>query len=161
MNEETPHTREQIERLELPLRIATSAIERAGRIIDELRDSQPKAVLAPTPASAEGLLGLAQEIYRFRRTRDEEFGPRVFSDPNWDILLDLFISGEQNRKLSTSAACIGSSVPATTALRHLSALAKCGLIDRKDDEDDRRTSWVTLTPTGYEKVVSVLRSWRR
>lgn len=126
---------------------------------DEFRAEEAGQRTDASPASETGLAGLARSIYRLRRLREEQFGSKLFSDASWDILLDLFIAAEQNRKVSVSSACIGSSVPATTALRHLSALAKNGLVSRVSDDEDGRVDWVALTPLGYDKLAEVLRSW--
>jgi hypothetical protein len=34
----------------------------------------------------------ARRHYRLRRMRDQEFGPALFGEPAWDILLDLYIA---------------------------------------------------------------------
>lgn len=159
MSDDALYTREQIDSLDLPLQLATSAIVQAGQIIDRLRATQTRPAAEPSPGSDEGLLSLAKTIYRFRRKREEIFGLRVFSDGNWDILLDLFIAQEQGKKISISSACLAACVPATTALRHLSALAKYGMISRLADDKDGRSARVALTSSGYEKIVSLLRCW--
>lgn len=159
MSDQTLRAREEVDRLELPLRLETEEIEQVGQTIGHLRATRNVAGPAPSQTSASGLQALAQSIYRFRRVRDEAFGPKLFSDPRWDILLDLFIAREEGTKISISSICIGSSVPATTALRHLSALAKEGLVSRVSSDEDGRIAWLALTPTGYDKLAAVLRSW--
>lgn len=138
---------------------AKTDIKERGRIIDHPRSG--RAPEPPVPASSEGaeLLVLARSMYRFRRHREAEFGPNLFSDPAWDILLDLFIAGEEGKKVSVSSACIGSCSPATTALRHLGTLVEKQLVIRKANEGDSRFVWVELTPAGYEKVANLLRCW--
>lgn len=159
MSDEALYTRAQIDGLDLPLQLATPAIAQAGQLIDRLRATQSRPTAEPSQIPDTGLLSLARTIYRFRRKREEIFGPKVFSDGNWDILLDLFIAHEQGRKISISSACLAACVPATTALRHLSALAKYGMISRVADDQDGRSARVALTSSGYEKIVSLLRCW--
>lgn len=154
-----PHTEAAIDSIELPLKLATDRIERIGCILDELKAKRDDR-LAPQPAGDTlDLLGLARAMYRHRRKRDEAFEARLFSDPGWDILLDLFIAAEEGKQISVSSACIGSSAPSTTALRHLSALVRHGLICRKSSDSDSRVSWVSLSPMGHEKMTAVLWSW--
>lgn len=138
---------------------AKTNIEERGRIIDHPRSRRAPAPNASASSEGAALLALARSMYRFRRHREAEFGPNLFSDPAWDILLDLFIAGEEGKKVSVSSACIGSCSPATTALRHLGTLVDKQLVIRKANDGDSRFVWVELTPAGYEKVANVLRCW--
>lgn len=89
---------------------------------------------------------IAQLEYNFRRKRDKIFfGFKIFSDPAWDILLDLFIAEHKGIRLPTSSVALGSGVPATTTLRWLYLLEEKGLIYREDDLLDGRRSFVRLT----------------
>lgn len=161
MNETATRLEQKIDAIELPLQLPTDTIERLGVLIDELRASRSSPEPSVEPSDAADLLGIAQSIYRLRRIRDDAFDNRIFADPAWDILLDLFIAAERGRRVSVSSACIGAAVPATTALRHLSALAKHGLVSRDSSESDFRVSWVALTPTGYQKMKDVLTSYAK
>ena len=158
MNADVLPSRDDIDQIELPLRLATADVEALGRILDRIRATRAKPAL-PSPDFSDSLLALAESIYRFRRVRDEVFGEGSFSDPRWDMLLDLFISAEKGRRVSVSSACIGAAAPATTALRHLSALVKEGLVERRRHEADARVVNVELTAEGWEKVRRVLLAW--
>lgn len=83
-----------------------------------------------------------------RRTRDNIFPAELFSDPAWDMLLDLYLASLEDRRLSVTDACVGSIAPQTTALRWLDALCACSLVRRVADEADRRRTFVELTPKG-------------
>lgn len=149
----------EIDEIELPLRLATQELERIGRIIDELRgieDENSQAVAGRTGSAA---VDVARSLYRLRRRRDECFGTKMFSDTTWDILLDLFIAAEEKKRISISSACIASSSPATTALRHLSGLVKNGLVRRIASPEDGRTVWVELTSSARDDLEKLLRSW--
>lgn len=145
-----------VDRIDLPLQLRSDDIEKLGFLIDDIRRRTAASRAYAAAADATGVLAKAQAIYRFRRTRDDEFGPKLFSDPSWDMLLDLFIAAERGKKVSISSACIASSAPATTALRHLSALVKNGLVRRMISTLDGRVHWVELTPLGHGKLNSVL-----
>lgn len=151
-------TRTDVDEVELPLRLATRDIEALGRVIDGIRASQAAAALPP-PNSSRELLGLAQSIYRLRRLREEVFGIQRFPDARWDMLLDLFIAGEKGRRVSTSSACIGAAVPATTALRNLSAMVQDGLVQRRNDITDGRVVYVELTAEAQARLRQILESW--
>jgi DNA-binding MarR family transcriptional regulator len=52
-----------------------------------------------------------------------------------------------------TSACIGSAVPATTALRWISILERQGLLMREADPGDARRVYVRLSPRGYEAML--------
>lgn len=150
-----------IDAIDLPLQLDTEKIEQIGAIIDELRASRSTRERPVEVTEAADLLEVAQSIYRLRRIRDNAFADRIFADPAWDILLDLFVAAERGKKVSVSSACIGAAVPATTALRYISALVKHSLVSRHHNESDSRASWVALTPDGYEKMRYVLTTYAK
>lgn len=76
----------------------------------------------------------------------------LFSDPAWDILIDLYAASMEERKTSVSSACIASAVPSTTALRYIERMKQMGLLDRFADNRDRRVVLLSITPRG-EKIV--------
>jgi len=106
------------------------------------------------------LVERAEFVYKMRRNRDKIFQDRdLFSDPSWDILLDLYVARSKGKRISTTSACIASAVPSTTALRWLRVLEEKGLIERAGDVDDGRRSYITVTDLGASLVSRVLNSW--
>lgn len=102
---------------------------------------------------------IAKIIYNARRSREKEIGIEgLFSDPAWDILLDLLINETENRRVSITSACIASCVPSTTALRWLSTLEEYGLVERVEDKSDARRTFVRLTQIGRKKVCAAIES---
>ncbi|WP_238147308.1 winged helix DNA-binding protein [Rhizorhabdus dicambivorans] len=89
--------------------------------------------------------GLIRELIRARRLRDELFGPGLFADPAWDILLDLTAARIEGRSVAVSSLCIAAAVPATTALRWIKQLTDSGLLRRVADPDDGRRIFIELT----------------
>ena len=86
-----------------------------------------------------------REVIRARRLRDELFGPDLFADPAWDILLDLTAARLEGRSVAVSSLCIAAAVPATTALRWIKQLTVAGLLRRVSDPVDRRRVFIELT----------------
>ncbi len=92
---------------------------------------------------------------RQRRARARHFNQRLFSDPAWDMLLDLFVAHVEGQAISTSSACIGAGVASTTGLRWLNTLEAEGLVRRVADPRDRRQRFIHLRPD----AISAVRAW--
>ncbi|PZU57170.1 MAG: hypothetical protein DI547_14155 [Sphingobium sp.] len=81
-----------------------------------------------------------------RRLRDALIPGALFADPAWDLLLDLFAAGLEEKTVCTTSASIAAAVPSTTALRWIGRLIDGGWVRRFDDPDDGRRSLLELTP---------------
>ena len=108
-------------------------------------------------AAAE-LLAFAKSILAARRKISQFFDPQLFADPARDMLLDLFVAGEEGRVISVSSCCIGAAVPATTALRWIKTLKTAGLVVEIGDAADRRRRLVTLSDHARDQVIRYLSS---
>lgn len=80
----------------------------------------------------------------------------LLHEPAWDILLDLFIAADAGRLISISSACIASAVPASTALRTISALEARGLILVDPDPADGRRKFLRLSPIAHTQITAFL-----
>ena len=97
-------------------------------------------------ASAQSsVLAAAAEACAARRRLYALFGRRLFSDPSWDILLELFVSTLEGRKVTVSTACMAACAPTTTALRHIAYLVQEGLVVRRPHPADARSTYLELT----------------
>lgn len=105
-----------------------------------MAEEELSAGRAPSPLGA-----FARQLHRERRIRDAAFSPDLFGEAVWDILLDLFASEAEERKVRVSSACIAACVPASTALRYLSEMERRGLIVRSPSPDDRRGQYIALS----------------
>jgi DNA-binding MarR family transcriptional regulator len=89
---------------------------------------------------------LVASVIRARRQRTRYFSEDLFSDPAWDMLLDLFRAEILQQRVSVSSLCIAAAVPATTALRWLKLMVQGGLLIRRPDPVDLRRVYVELSP---------------
>jgi len=89
-------------------------------------------------------LDSARATYAARRLRDRMFGDQLFSDPAWDLLLDLYIAHWEGRPVSVKSACIAASVPQTTALRYIAHMVELALIKRSSHPVDARIKYLQL-----------------
>lgn len=78
------------------------------------------------------------------RRRDLIGHPSLLANPAWDMLIDLFLHVHSGRPVATSALCIGSGVPMSTALRLVRKLCESGVLARQPDPHDGRRKFITL-----------------
>lgn len=100
---------------------------------------------------------IAKREYVQRLQRSRYFGDDLFSDPAWDMLLDLYISKISGMRISVTSLCIASHVAPTTALRWIAVLEQQNLLHRSKDSADNRRTWVELTESGALKMENYLR----
>lgn len=85
-----------------------------------------------------------RSVIRARRLRDRFFANELFSDPAWDMLLDLLQAEITQLRGPISSLCIAAAIPATTALRWLKGMTEKGIFVRRDGPHDGRRVFVEL-----------------
>lgn len=107
-------------------------------------------------AGADGAPRLRSDYLRAvvaaRTDREQIFKSDVFSDPAWEVLLDLAMAEASGRFVSVTSLCLASGVATTTALRRMDELQDLGLIERFPDGSDRRRTLVRLTEVGRSRM---------
>lgn len=79
---------------------------------------------------------------------------RIFGEPAWDILLDLYLAHQSGKPVAVTSACVAAAVPVTTALRWLGTLEQHELVQRTPDSRDRRRMLVALTTRALDLMDS-------
>lgn len=97
---------------------------------------------------------LVRRIIHQRQLRSRFFGKTLFSDPAWDMLLDLTAARAEHKRVSVTSLCIASGIPSTTALRWIGILINAGLCERLEDDQDRRRVFIGLTDKGAQTAAS-------
>lgn len=69
-----------------------------------------------------------------------------FSDPSFDMILQLYVATREGRRVNVSQLSSLSGGSNTTALRHLEHLEGLGYVSRDADQDDRRRANVAMLP---------------
>jgi len=108
---------------------------------------------------AEGLRSSAafvRSIINARAARRRFFDEQLFSDPAWDILLELFALKCEGSRVSVSKLSVAANIPCTTALRWLDKLEADSLAVRTNDPSDGRRVWIELSDLGFDKVARFL-----
>lgn len=129
-------------------------------LLSRLINTSAEAKEGPRQLPEQNLTAVAERVYRVRRRRDAlmaaRFGGDIFSDPAWDIILDLYIHNSKNMDVSVTSVCAASMVPITTALRYITVLSERGLIERSKNPKDGRSYLLRLTPEAIRIVEDVL-----
>ena len=111
-------------------------------------DEERKLIRSPRPPLPDPRL--VRRIIRQRQLRAQVFGNDLFADPAWDILLDLTAARAEHTRVSVTSLCIASGVPPTTALRWIGQMVDAGLLERVEDESDRRRAFIQLADKAAE-----------
>ncbi len=106
---------------------------------DEATDRLVRTARPPLPDPR-----LIRRIIRQRQQRARFFDGDLFADPAWDMLLDLTAARAEHSRVSVTSLCIASGVPPTTALRWIGQMTEAGLLQRVEDETDRRRAFISL-----------------
>jgi hypothetical protein len=110
-------------------------------------------------------LVMAKRSIAIRRDRRRRFPGIAFDDPNWEMMLDLFIAMEEGRRVSVTSLTIAAQVSSSTGLRCIRRLVKDGYMQRIDDPSDARRSFLLLSPAIYvamrEEMLATLDSTPR
>ena len=88
---------------------------------------------------------LVRQIIRQRQLRGRFFEGDLFADPAWDLLLDLTAARAEHQRVSVTSLCIASGAAPTTALRGITQLIEAGLLERVQDDTDKRRAFITMT----------------
>ena len=126
-----------------------STLTTLRRILNEI-DADEKVVRSGHDDSE--LLAFARRLINERYRRYHFFDGHLFSDPAWDIVLELFVAEVEGREVPVTNLCLTSNVPDTTILRWIKALCGEGLLVRHKDEVDKRRVLVELTRTAADSM---------
>jgi DNA-binding MarR family transcriptional regulator len=87
-------------------------------------------------------------VRRARRRRSQFFAVELFSDPAWDMLLELYVAELEQRRMSITGLADSARVAATTGLRWIDTFEREGLVTRRSDPLDARRTYIRLSANG-------------
>lgn len=93
------------------------------------------------------------------RERDmvrQTFGRSLCPNATWDMILALYLSRYDSKKMMLTALCAAAHVPEATAYRKIDELERRGLILRHDDPLDRRRVYIALSTEGVVLIEELL-----
>lgn len=121
-----------------------------------LQTELPKEVKRPSSSASEAKQASVAKVLKIRRERSALFGPGLFGEPAWDMLLELYLAELRYVRMSISGLCRLIDVPSTTALRWIAKLESAELVVKQGDPRDARKSWLKLTELGFARLDSVI-----
>lgn len=142
--------------IDLPLRLRPDEFLRLDAAVTRARTRPAGPVKVHGDDEVARARLCASAFLALRRERERQFEGIMFSDPSWDMLLDLFIQRADGKLTTVTSACIGASAPSTTALRHLSMLIEQGYVERRGSEHDQRVFYVGLSHAAFDQMVLLL-----
>ncbi|TSB05309.1 hypothetical protein [Sphingorhabdus contaminans] len=87
-----------------------------------------------------------------RNLRNKMISQDLFSDPCWDILMDVFSARLNDKNISVSAVATAGNMPHTTGLRYIDTLEKIGYIYRERDDWDGRRIFVKMSDDTFRMM---------
>lgn len=126
---------------ENPLTQLRSLLSRAARSSVELTEEHILLILA------------------VRRGREDVFGRDLFSDPAWDVLLELYAAKLADRRATASELAAAIDAPQSTTARWIAALADRGLVAPEREPREPGRLWISLTSEGAARMKRLADQW--
>jgi DNA-binding IclR family transcriptional regulator len=101
-----------------------------------------------------------RSILILRRAREHLFGPDLFAEPAWDVLLELYAATLGGRQMSLRDIALAIKAPASTTARWVGALAERGLIASHADPNELSVLRIGLTEWGAFQMNQLADRWR-
>jgi CheY-like chemotaxis protein/DNA-binding MarR family transcriptional regulator len=136
--------------------VKSAQLARQGRLKPSAASSASRA--APKDALERKREAL-NDLKSMRRLRSKYFPSDLFSDPCWEMLLDLYDAHLSEVEVTVTSLGAASGVPQTTALRRMDVLQSHGLIARAEDKNDQRRTIIRLTDSGLSAVESFFETY--
>jgi CheY-like chemotaxis protein/DNA-binding MarR family transcriptional regulator len=131
---------------------------KSAQLARQVRHRMEPPSLSATAGAAEEKNPIARkraalsDLKAMRRLRAKFLPTDLFSDPCWEMLLDLYDATLSAAEVTVTSLSAASGVPATTALRRIDELQRHDLIVRTEDKDDKRRTIIRLTDGGLKAV---------
>lgn len=94
-----------------------------------------------------------------RRARETLFGSLIFSDPAWDIILELYAAKLEDRRIVASELLRTSNAPRSVIHRWLKVLVEAGLVSVDPDLDMDTRATIDLADEAAAKMAQLIDRW--
>ena len=129
--------------------------------VDSLADETRKLIAeAAQAAAAKGgdLTDFARRILTSRGNDNRPLHTMLFTNPAWDILLNLYIAETEGRGMTVLDCCLASVVRQSVALRWLTYLKQEGMVLEVTDITQPRQTQIQLSESTKSAIASYLGS---
>lgn len=92
-------------------------------------------------------VALAHALLDGQRSRTSQLSGLRFSDPLWDMILEIYVAATQGRQFKVLELCAVSGSSTATALRYLKMLENNGYTTRHVDDSDTRSYIIVMQPS--------------
>lgn len=100
-----------------------------------------------------------QSLLLVRRARESVFGQDLFSDPAWDILLELYAASLTGRSVTLADLATAVRAPVPTIARWIAALKERSLVELSSDPPGSPNLRIGLTAEGSRKMKGLADQW--
>jgi hypothetical protein len=101
-----------------------------------------------SPEAGQSLRAVAERLYMERRRRDEYFPVGLFGEPAWDLLLSLFIAGDDGREVPLDEAYKAAKIDPEEGPALIDRLIDKKLVARSR----KRGGSIMLTEQGMDRL---------
>ncbi|HEY0114575.1 MAG TPA: MarR family transcriptional regulator [Allosphingosinicella sp.] len=130
------------------LQAAASEMQRTAEALAELAGSVAPGGVLP--------LAMARRLQRQGEIRAEHFPQAMFRAPAWEMLLAIYIAGENGQAMGVGDACAACGVSRSQGARLITHLENEGLIVRQASPDQPQRRRIHITEEGRLRVTSYL-----
>lgn len=145
----------QVANQSIDLAPVSGQLEHLSALVAQLKSNVREVESSRSPEAAVNA-AYVQGLIKSRRLREKFFSAEMFSDPAWDILLDLAAGDLAGKTTSVSSLCLAAAVPGTTALRWIKSMTEAGMLEREADAHDGRRVLVRMAPQTRELMMKYL-----
>jgi DNA-binding MarR family transcriptional regulator len=148
MHKERPHPFDNEHKL---VSLDQRDVEDLRRLLAKLSPIRPATGKSEVRADndSEPFVRRARDALEMRRKRIAIFGPQMFAEPAWEMLLILYVSERGQRHTQTSLSEL-SSGSRSTGMRWIEYLVSQEFIFREEHPTDKRRNFVGLSNKGRE-----------
>lgn len=94
-----------------------------------------------------------------RRGREAAIGRELFSDPAWDILLELYAARLGKRRMSARELARSIGIPESTIARWINVLCDRGLVTAMTERPERDRASIELSVQGLDVMQRLVSYW--
>lgn len=162
-NEELEQEREGISLWSLHRDLTRLADELAGaaRLVEHNPGNDNIATSKGEPAPLAAPREYFEALLIQRRERERCFGSELFSEPAWDIMLELMIARIDGREMRISELGVGHHSPGAITGQYVAALVEAKLIERYDCTEGSPDCHLVLSSEAARRMAELYRARTR